>query len=418
MNSKTTFSSYKKHTCRICGADGLMEYLNLGNQPPANSFISLDQVKYEKSFPLRVSLCNSCGLSQLQDIVSGNDIFDDYLYLSSTSKALCQHYQGLVNSLLATLTLSDDALVVDIGCNDGVLLKAYPKNKFRILGVDPSSAGEYAIKEGFDVDQSFFNENTAKRLRETYGKADIITATNVFAHVDDIQSFAKGIQQFLCGDGVFIAEFPYLGDMLDGCYFDTIYHEHLSYLSLTPLMTLFSNNGLRAIRVERIELGASGPALRLFVALENSTHHTDETIQSLLAEESSWGVSNLSRYKLFAKHVSEIKKDLLDKISELIKAGYKVGAYCAPAKGNTLLNYLELDTSQIKFVSENNDLKIGKLTPGTHIPIVSDLDFIDAGISHALLLAWNYADFFIKNSDFIKQGGKFLVPLPEPVIYP
>ena len=418
MNSKTFFNSCKRDTCRICESDMLKEYLNLGNQPPSNSFISLDQVKYEKSFPLKLNLCTSCGLSQLQDVVSGNDIFDDYMYLSSTSKALCQHYQGLVDFLLADLKLSDGALVVDIGCNDGVLLKAYPKNKYRILGVDPSSASEYAIKAGFDVDQSFFNENTAKRLCESYGKAAIITATNVFAHVDDIRSFAKGIQSFLSDDGVFITEFPYLGDMLDRCYFDTIYHEHLSYLSLTPLMKLFSISGLKAIRVERIKLGASGPALRLFVALEHSSHLTDESIPILLEEENQWNISELPRYKQFSQEVFNIKNKLLNKISELNAASYKVGAFCAPAKGNTLLNYLRLDTSQIKLVSENNDLKIGKLTPGTHIPIVSDLDFINAGITHALLLSWNYADFFIKNSDFIKQGGRFLIPLPEPVIYP
>ncbi len=187
---------------------------------------------------------------------------------------------------------------------------------------------------------------------------------------------------------------------------------------MTPLIKLFSISGLKAIRVERIELGASGPALRLFVALDHSSHLIDESIPILLEEENQWNISELPRYKQFSQEVFNIKNKLLDKISELNAASYKVGAFCAPAKGNTLLNYLKLDTSQIKLVSENNDLKIGKLTPGTHIPIVSDLDFINAGITHALLLSWNYADFFIKNSDFIKQGGRFLVPLPEPIIYP
>ena len=418
MTSTQMFQSYKRTTCRICGSEALEEYLDLGDQPPSNSFISEDQIPGEQVFPLKVDLCTCCGMSQLQDVVSATDIFDDYHYLASTSKALCRHYQELVEAAIERLKPADNALVVDVGCNDGILLKGYPKDRFRILGVEPSSAGDYARKEGFDVDQAFFNQETGSRLSKSHGKASIITATNVFAHVDDIHSFARGVEAFLANDGMFITEFPYLGDMLEHCYFDTIYHEHLSYLALAPLVTLFKDCGLRAVRVERTEIGASGPALRLFVALESSSHPTDESISDLLAEEQSWGVARRERYQAFAARVAEVKQELLKTITQLNAAGHKVGAYSAPAKGNTLLNYLKLEKDQIQLVSENNELKIGKLTPGTHIPIISDPEFIEAGITHALLLSWNYVDFFVKNTDFIKQGGKFIVPLPQPVIRP
>jgi len=396
----------------------LVEYLDLGNQPPANSFLAPDKTETEKFFPLKVALCRTCGLSQLLDVVAGEDIFDDYLYLASTSQALCDHYAALVADALQRFGYEDGALMADIGCNDGIMLKRYPEDRFRLLGIDPSSAGEYARQAGFEVIDGFFDEALGKQLAASHGPASIITATNVFAHVDDIRSFTAGIRAWLSSDGVYIAEFPYLGDMLDRCYFDTIYHEHLSYLALTPLTRLFADLGLRAFRVERTEVGASGPALRLFTCLKDSTHQTDDTITEMLADEKSWGVAEPDRYQEFAARVVAVKDALLSQIASLRQEGHRIGAYCAPAKGNTLLNYLGLTADDIEAVSDNNELKIGTLTPGSHIPVISEGDFQNAGVSHALLLAWNYAEYFMENSEYIKAGGKFIIPLPDPVIKP
>lgn len=418
MSNKNNFRAKHVTSCRICGDKALVEYLDLGDQPPSNSFIDPGQTTDEQSFPLKVALCRTCGLSQLSDVVSAADIFDDYLYLASTSKALCDHYAGLVAAALERFGFADGSLMVDIGCNDGIMLKGYPDDRFELLGVEPSSAGAYAREAGFEVDAAFFDRDTGERLRDSHGPASIITATNVFAHVDDIQSFASGIQALLADDGVYISEFPYLGDMLEQCYFDTIYHEHLSYLALTPLTRLFADTGLRAFRVERTDVGASGPALRLFVCRTDAPHQTDDTVADMLADEKSWGVTELPRYKEFADRVAAVKEELLTRIAELKEGGHIVGAYCAPAKGNTLLNYLGLTADDIVAVSDNNDLKIGKLTPGTHITVVNDQEFLESGVDYALLLAWNYADFFLANAEYVKQGGKFIVPLPEPVIRP
>jgi hypothetical protein len=287
-----------------------------------------------------------------------------------------------------------------------------------VLGVEPSSAGEYARKEGFEIVDAFFNADTAAAIAESHGKASIITATNVFAHVDDIVSFAEGVETLLADDGVYVIEFPYVGDMLRLLYFDTIYHEHLCYLGFTPLKALFDRAGLRMFDVVSSEIGASGPAKRLFVCKKNAPHETTTALTAALDAEQSWGVRDIAPYEDFARRVAEVRDTLNAQIAHLKADGMKIGGYAAPAKGNTLLNYLGLGPDDIVAISENNAEKVGKVTPGTHIPIVGDAVFMDMGIDVSLLLAWNYADFFVENSDFTKTGGRFLVPLPEPVLRP
>ncbi len=418
MAEPQKFRSRHRDTCRICRGQRLFRYLDLGRQPPSNSFISAADIPREQRFPLDVYLCEDCGLSQLGELVYSEDIFDEYAYLSSTSKALCRHYQGMIDASVAAFHPPEGALVVDIGCNDGITLACYPKGRFRVLGVEPSSAGDYARRAGFEVVSEFFGADVGARLAAIHGPAKIITATNVFAHVDDIRDFTAGIRALLAGDGVYIIEFPYLVDMIERCYFDTIYHEHLSYLALTPLHRMFGELGLRAFRVERTEIGASGPALRLFVARQEAPHRPDGSFERMLSDEASWGVTRRHAYERFAGRVLKVQTEIRRIVQSLIASGGRIGAYGAPAKGNTLLNCLDLTPKEIVAVAENNALKVGKVTPGAHIPIVDDAAFLGLGITHALLLTWNYLDFFLTNSEFVKRGGKFIVPLPEPTIRP
>lgn len=414
----TRYGMTTRTTCRICGSDHLEMYLDLGDQPPSNAFIAPGEIADEQRFPLQVHLCRSCGLSQLVHVVHAGDIFDDYLYLSSASKALRRHYGEMVGDILARFDPPADALVVDIGANDGITLRCYPEGRYRVLGVEPSSAGEYARKEGFEIVDAFFNAETAAGIAESHGKASIITATNVFAHVDDIVSFAKGVEALLADDGVYVIEFPYVGDMLRLLYFDTIYHEHLCYLGFTPLKVLFDQTGLRMFDVTSSEIGASGPAKRLFVCKAGAPYETTPAMTASLNAEADWGVTKLAAYEDFAARVAEVRDTLNAQIAGLKADGMKIGGYAAPAKGNTLLNYLGLGPDDIAAISENNAEKVGKVTPGTHIPIVGDAEFMDMGIDVSLLLAWNYTDFFVENSEFAKRGGRFLVPLPEPVLRP
>ena len=255
---------YKKNIyCRICKNSNLTNYLKLGEHPPSNSFIDEKGLINEQFFPLTVQLCVNCGLSQLNTVVSSNDIFDEYLYLSSASKALVNHYKKMTEKIIHEFDIQPNSLIVDIGCNDGVTLKCYPKNKFNLLGIEPSSSGAFAIKAGLQVEKKFFSKEFSKILISKYGKASIITATNVFAHVDNIRDFTSGISIFLKSDGIFVIEFPYLKYMLEENFFDIIYHEHLSYLSITPLQHLFSLYNLKIFNIEKVNVGASGPGLRI-----------------------------------------------------------------------------------------------------------------------------------------------------------
>jgi SAM-dependent methyltransferase len=418
MANYPNFEMTKRSDCRICGSTDLVSYLDLGEQPPSNAFIAANAISQEQTFPLKVYFCQDCGLSQLLHIVSARSIFDDYVYLSSTSKALCNHYQRLVDSALSDFNIQDSSLIVDIGCNDGIMLERYPKNQYQLLGIEPSSAGKFAEKAGFRIIDKFFDSSLSTELKSEFGKAHIITATNVFAHVDDIHSFTSGINELLAPQGVFIIEFPYLGDMLENLYFDTVYHEHLCYFGLTPLIRLLNDNCLRAFRVEKQEMGASGPALRLFVCHQSAGFDSEPSIGELLEQESFWGITESNKYMKFGKDIAQIKKQIVGFIDGLLEQGKKLGAFGAPAKGNTLLNFLELSKDQLSLIAENNDLKIGLVTPGSHIPIVSDQEFLESGISHALLLSWNYAEFFLNHSEFVKHGGKFIVPFPAPRIAP
>lgn len=418
MSQFSPFQMLERSDCRICGSRDMLRVLDLGCQPPSNSFIVAEDIVREQRFPLEVYLCRSCGLSQLRHVVAGEDIFDDYVYLSSSSGSLCRHYQGLVDAALALFRPPAGALAVDIGCNDGIMLRRFPCGRYHLLGIEPSSAGEYAVKDGLEVVPEFFTAALGERLARSHGRAHLITATNVFAHVDDIASFATGVYNLLAADGVWIIEFPYLVDMVDHCYFDTIYHEHLCYLALTPLTVLFGKVGLKAFRVERVEVGASGPGLRLFAARADAPRVIEASIAEMLLSEESWGIKSPVRYLEFAARVAGVRNEIRTMVASLRSKGCKVGAFGAPAKGNTLLNYLQLGPGEIAAAAENNELKIGKLMPGSHIPIINDEDFLAAGFSHALLLTWNYAEFFLKNSEFIKRGGKFIVPLPHPVIKP
>lgn len=412
------FHSSPATQCRICGGDTLIPYLDLGAQPPSNTFPRPGEAGSEPRFPLVVQLCPACGLSQLTEVVAATDIFDDYAYLSSTSRALVNHYQSMVDGLLARFAPGPDSLIVDIGCNDGITLARYPEARYRLLGVEPSSAGKYARERGFQVEQGFFDDRLALALVGRHGQAKLATATNVFAHVDDIRAFTCGVKTLLAPDGVFVIEAPYLRDMIESLYFDTIYHEHLSYLAVTPLVRLFREHGLRLFHVEPVALGASGPALRFFVCHAEAGFEQDGSVQQYLQDEAAWGICAAERYRDFAIRVGKRREDILALLARLRADGFVLGAFGAPAKGNTLLNYLGVTGADLLAVAENNPLKAGRVTPGTHIPIVDDADFLRLGVNRALLLTWNYADFFVAESDFVKHGGRFVIPLPELCIRP
>lgn len=409
----------KKNTvCRYCQSEKLTLFLSLGDQPPSNSFIKPEQIADEKKYPLDVYFCENCYLVQLIDIVPAETIFDDYLYLSSSSKALVKHYAGLAQTLTERFELKSGDLVVDIGCNDGILLNGYTSEGLMKVGVEPSKVAEIAAASGLEVVKDFFGEQAATTIINKFGEAKIITATNVFAHVDNISSFVKGLPQLLGKAGVFVIEAPYLIDLIDQTLFDTIYHEHLCYLSLTPMVQFFEKFAMEIFDVERIPFGASGPAIRVFVRNKNPHKPIKKSVTEMLKNEKTWGIGDPTRYLNYAQKVQTIKKKVLALMEKIKKSGARIGGYGAPAKGNTLLNYFGINQDLVDCIAETNAVKQGLVTPGSHIPIVSEETFLKELPEYALLLTWNYLEFFLEKSEYIKKGGKFIVPLPTPRIAP
>ena len=402
--------------CRICASSKLEAYIDLGKQPFSNSFLKYADIRKEKKFPLIVVLCKKCGLSQLSIIPDTKLIFSEYDYLSSSSKALSKHYKKLVTGIIKKYKILPNDSVLDIGCNDGVLLEHYPKNFFNVIGVEPSDASKYIREKRIKILKSFFNYKTSIDYLKKYKKPKIITITNVLAQIDDINTFAKGLQNIIDNESIIVIEFPYLLHMINHAIFDIIYHEHLSYFSLTPLKFLFDKFGIKIFNFEKINFGASGPAIRLFLAKKQSTSKVARQLKQQLTNEKKWGIKKIKKYNIFniktKIKINKIKKIIYEKYNK----GFKIGCFTASAKGNTLLNSLDLKKNIIKFTSENNIKKIKKYTPGTHIKIISDRDFIKMKIDYAILLSWNYKKFFLSKSDFIKKGGKFIIPLPRPHI--
>lgn len=409
----------KKNTrCRYCGSDDLHRFLSLGDQPPSDSFLSAEQIDAEQRYPLDVYFCRGCSLVQLLDVVAPEELFGDYVYLASTSKALKNHYAQLTKQITQRAELGSGDLVVDIGCNDGVLLHGYTLAGLKRVGVEPSSVSEVAVAAGYEIYKDFFGAEVSRNIAAQHGRAKVVTATNVFPHVDDIGGFVDALVPLLADAGMFVIEASYLIDLIDQTLFDTIYHEHLCYLSLTPMVSFFRRHGLEVFDVERVPFGASGPAIRVWAQRQGGPRPVLPAVQTMLEAEAAWGVSDLERYVGYAEQVEQVKAKIEQLLADLRRQGATIGGYGAPAKGNTLLNYLGLTAREINRIAETNPRKQGLLTPGSHIPVVSEEEFLRWQPDYALLLTWNYLDFFLANSPYIRAGGRFIVPLPEPRIAP
>lgn len=261
----------------------------------------------------------------------------------------------------------------------------------------------------------FFTNKLSNNILKQYGKVKFISITNVYAHINNIKNFNKGLLKIMDEDSVLMIEFPYIIDMIDKNLYDLIYHEHLSYLSIYPLNKLFKKQGFKIINLKKVQIGASGPALQVYITLKKSKQVVSKNVPNQILYEKKWGINKLQKYKNFEKKVTRNKIKLINLLNRL-NTNNKIGGFSAPAKGNTLLNYCNINNKIISHVSENNKAKIGKYTPGSNIKIISDNNFLVKKYKYALLLSWNYKSFFVKNSLFSKKGGKFIIPFPNPKI--
>ncbi len=397
--------------CRVCKGRELTKFLSLGNMPPVDSFVSKEMLPTEKKYPLDVYFCHNCKLVQLLDVVPKEILFNrSYAYFSSASLPLVKHFETYASEIKERF-LKEGDLVVEIGSNDGVLLQFF-KGNFRVLGIEPSeNVAKVARSKGIDTLCEFFNEGLCENIVKKYGKAKIITANNVFAHIDNLDEIIRSIKILLEDDGVFVFEAHYLFDLIDKQEFDTIYHEHLCYFSIRPLIELFKRFNMKVFDVERVDI--HGGSIRGFVS-KNSAIQINNSVNGLINLEERAGLYELSRFIGFQKNVENIREKLVNLVRSLNSSGKTVVGYGAPAKSGTLLNFCGFTEKDLKYITDTTPHKIGLLTPGTHIPVVSPEILKIKAPDYILMLAWNYKDFILKKeSELRKMGTKFIIPIPE-----
>ncbi len=400
-----------KETCRICKGGDLTRILSLGEHPPVDNFLTEAQIEHENRYPLDVYFCGTCNLVQLLDVVDEEELFHgDYAYFSSASKPLVEHFRSYADDLKKE-NLKPGDLVVDIGSNDGVLLQFFTDD-YRVLGIEPSSnVADIARGNGIDTIDGFFTTAMAEEIVAKYGKAKVISANNVFAHIDDIEEIVKAVKILLADDGVFVTESHYLYDLVTKLEFDTVYHEHLCYYSVKPLVHLFKRFDMEVSDVRRVS--THGGSIRVYARLATG-EPVSNSVAELLALEEKEGLHSLTRFESFQKDVEAIREKLVTLVRGFRKEGKVVTAYGAPAKGNTLLNFCGFTADDIVYITDTTPYKIGLLTPGSHIPVKSPEVLKTETPDYILLLAWNYRDFILeKEKELREQGVQFIIPVPN-----
>lgn len=403
--------------CRVCKSIDLHKFLDFGIQPAADAFLKKEQLELkEPKYPLEVWFCKNCGHVQLGYIAPRKPLFESFTYLSSVSKTMRENFQNIADEAVSRFNLGTESLIVDIGCNDGALLKCFRELGTRVLGIDPSPTVKFAIAEGIDVIDDFFNEYVAQDVLKKYGKVSCVIGTNVFAHVDDYDSFLNGLNTILEDDGIMIWEFPYLVDTLNKMEFDTMYHEHLSYFSLKPLITLFKRFDMELFDVKRNPI--HGGSIRIFVKRSIGKWKVNhDVINDLLELEKNMRLDSLDTYLEFAQNVEKVREDFIYLLKKLKSEGKKIVGNGAPAKGNALLNYCGIGPEIIDYLAEINPIKQGLYNPGMHIPVVSLEQMHKDNPDYMVILPWNIKDDIIKQEEEFKQrGGKFIIPIPSPTI--
>ena len=403
------------HGCRSCGAQGLRPFLSLGSTPLADALVRPDRLDAPESrYPLEVAFCPACSLVQILEEVEPEKLFvENYLYFSSFSPALLDHARTHALNLIASRGLGPDSLVVEIASNDGYLLKNFAERGIRVLGIDPAPDQAAAAEaQGIPTRREFFGVEMAERLRAEGLRADVIIANNVMAHVPDLNGFVSGMRTLVADDGLITIENPYVRDLIAHCEFDTIYHEHFCYFSCTSVDALMRRNGLFLNDVEH--LGIHGGSLRWYV---EPREDVSDVVAKYLKEEEEDGLTRFEHYGSFGERVAGIKGRLLDLLGGLKAEGKTIAAYGAAAKGATLVNYVGIGRDLVDFVVDRNVHKQGLAMPGVRIPIVDPAELLAQMPDYVLLLAWNFRDeIMAQQTEYLRRGGRFIVPIPEPEI--
>lgn len=397
--------------CRSCGSLNLQMILSLGKTPLANALLRADQlVEEEPVFPLDLVYCPVCSLVQITETVPPSQLFEHYVYFSSFSETALKNAREIATRLIQQRALDHNALVIEIASNDGYLLQYYLEAGVQVLGIEPAkNIAEHAQKRGIHTLSEFFSPDLARHLAHAGTFADVIHANNVLAHVADLNGVVEGMGIVLKEHGAAVIEAPYVKDLIDHTEFDTIYHEHLCYFSLTALDRLFRQHNLFIVDVERLPI--HGGSLRLFVEKHD---HPQDSVKQLLSAETQWGVDQPGFYARFGEKVAHLQEQLKGCLHDLKAQGKRIAAYGASAKGSTLLNYFGIGRETLDFVVDRSTAKQGLYTPGTHLLIEPPEKLVETVPDYVLLLTWNFADeILVQQSEYRACGGKFIIPIPE-----
>ena len=412
---KSDECSHASARCRHCSAVLGTTFVDLGHTPLCQTHIESSQLdQQEPYYPLHAWICSRCLLVQLEAVVPPQSIFKEYAYFSSYSDSWVQHAERYCQSMIERFGLDSKChRVFEVASNDGYLLKHFLKRGFQVLGIEPAeNVAEVAIKIGITTECRFLGAESAAQLVDRYHTADLVVANNVLAHVPDLDDFVTGIRRLLAPEGIATFEFPHLIALIEGNQFDTIYHEHYSYLSFYTAEAILRARGLVVFDVER--LSTHGGSLRLFVSLDSSTTHVESPrVNELRHQEQAGGYDRLATYLGFESRVAAVKNALMQFLTEQRNAGRQVVGYGAPGKGNTLLNYCGIDPTLVHYTVDKNVYKQGKYTPGARLPIYSPEKITETKPDYVLVLPWNLSAEIILEHRYISEwGGRFVIPIP------
>jgi novobiocin biosynthesis protein NovU/D-mycarose 3-C-methyltransferase len=394
-----------------------VRFLELGPTPLANSFLnSLDEAPGERSYPLDLYFCRTCSLIQLLDVIDAEVLFRDYIYLTGTSDTITAHNRAYAEMVADRVGLRAADLVVEIASNNGALLACFDQPGIRTLGIEPArNIADLARANGIETISEFFEPCLAERVRADYGPARVVIANNVLAHVDEPREFLSAARGLLGPGGLVIVEVPYLADLVERLEYDTVYHEHLSYFSVNTLARLCEEVGLALVRVEHVPV--HGGSLRMYAQTQSEVGGHAPEVVSQRDAECREGLTSFGGYQQFAAAVGDNRRAVRRLLESLVGAGHSVAGYGAPAKGNTLLNYCGIGTDLLPYTVDKSPLKVGRLTPGQHIPVLPVETLLDRQPDYVLILAWNFADEIMRQQrTYAQRGGRFILPLPQPRI--
>ena len=406
------------HQCRLCGAELTRTFVDLGMSPLCESYVPADRLdEAEVFYPLHVRLCETCLLVQLPAYVSGEHIFSDYAYFSSYSDSWVAHAKRYAEAMTERLDLTPGSLVTEVASNDGYLLQHFHAAGIPVLGVEPAgNVAEAARARGIRTEVEFLGADTGREIARRYGRADLVAGNNVFAHVPDIKGFAAGLRALVKDEGMVTLEFPHLLRLIERRQYDTIYHEHFSYLSLLTASRALQTAGLRVVDVD--ELTTHGGSLRVYARPQESAGEPAAGVKAVLAAEEAAGLHTVAGHEGFAPAVLKIKSDLLGFLLQAAAQGRSVAGYGAPGKGNTLLNHCGIRSDLLSYTVDRSPVKQGKFLPGTHIPIYPPERLAETKPDYILVLPWNLRDEISRQLGYAGSwGGKLVVPIPELEIF-